>query len=498
MKIIKYLSFLVLILFSSCNDWLDLEPTNGRLTDLYWQTKSDVHNTMMNCYVRLRGDVQERVLVWGEMRADVLETNDATNLEIKEQNFNTENNYLAWASFYKVINSANSVIENAEKVLDRDPLFTEEECLAYVAEAKIVRALAYFYLVRTFREVPFVLNSYTSDNQDFYVPTSSEKVILDKLKEDLIWATENAKSYYNTTLTGPDSWQNKSRATKWAAYALLADIYLWNEEYQLCRDACMEIIEKSQLKLVSGEEWYKIFYPGLSSESIFELYYDHGNNQTNNLFNWFNKSARYYLNTGTRTLFEETPDDLRGYKKSYYKQDTWYSVWKYMGTKEAGDNGENKRSGNNQSANWIYYRLADIYLIYAEASVFQEEGNRSNYIEAARALNVIKERAGIPLLDEDRILTMSETMFADEILLERKKEFVGEGKRWFDLVRFSKKENFESNYRDLVMNILLEIIPLPERPIFQAKMGNPWRYYLPIHKEEMDRSKGVLIQNPAY
>lgn len=494
--LIKYFSLLALFLLSSCNDWLDLEPTNGRLTDLYWQTKSDVHNTMMNCYVRLRGDVQERVLLWGEIRADVIETTHTQSLEIKEQTFNTENQYLQWASFYKVINSANSVIENAPLVLDRDPLFTEQECTYYIAEAKIVRALAYFYLVRTFREVPLVLQSYTSDNQEFYVPKSPEKVILDQLKEDLIWAAENARPNYATNAVM--LWQNKSRATSWAAKALLADIYLWNEEYQLCREVCLDIMEKAPVSLKEGSQWYQIFYPGLSSESIFELYYDHANNQSNDLFGWFNKSARYYLNTATRTLFEELPDDVRGYRTSYYKQDSWYGVWKFMGTKAAGDNGENKRSGTNQSPNWIFYRLADIYLMYAEASVFQEEGNRANYIEAANALNVIKERAGVAVLDEDQMLTMSETMFVDEIMLERKKEFVGEGKRWFDLVRFSKKENFESYYREMVMNTLLEIIPLPERPIFQAKMGNPWRYYLPIHKEEIDRSKGVLIQNPAY
>ena len=130
--------FLFMGLFAGCNNWLDLQPEDSRVSDQYWTSKEDVQTTMLSCYTRLRECLQQ-LLIWGELRSENLNVNgiDAT-VEIgyiHSQDITSDNPFVEWDKMYKVINSANSVITYAPLVLERDPLFSEEEMNAYVAEA---------------------------------------------------------------------------------------------------------------------------------------------------------------------------------------------------------------------------------------------------------------------------------------------------------------------------------------------------------------------------
>lgn len=501
------------LLFGSCDKWLNLEPDSERLSMDYWQKKEDVHNTMMSAYVRLR-ECQSKMLQWGELRADILEIRSTTSTEeiekIKKQNITSENSVVKWEQFYKVINSANSVIKYAPVVLAKDPLFSEADMDAYIAEAKVVRCLTYFYLIRAFREVPLITEPFLTDAQGILLPKTSEEEIIDRLILDLKWALKRVPVTYNSNSGGLFvNWQNKCRMTRWAAQTLLADIYLWSERYAECADACKLIVDSKRYRLLGeqleedeedddltdNENWFLNFYPGLTEESIFELYYDHANDQTNNLLGLFQKDGTYFL---AQTLVDEfeydaAVSDLRGLNKTYYKQDSWLSVWKYIGTKT---DGTTKRPGAIQSANWIIYRYADVLLIQAEAYAMLDETTTSKKA-AVTALNLVKARSGVPTISEDDAVQMSEEMLMAEIMKERKKEFVAEGKRWFDLVRYARKDGF-SKYKRAVIDILLANVPMNEKTIYETKLSNEWSFYFPIHKSEIDISKGVLVQNPVY
>ena len=247
---------LVALLSGSCDNWLDLEPENERLSMDYWTKKEDVHNTMMSAYVRLR-DCQTKMFQWGELRADVLEIKTSSSTEqiekINKQNITSENTIIEWAQFYKVINSANAVIKYAPVVLTRDPLFTEEQMDQYIAEAKVVRSLAYFYLVRAFREVPLITEPYLTDAQDIFQPKVAEEAILDRLILDLKWSLKRVPVTYASAGSSL-AWENKGRMTRWAAQTLLADIYLWSEKYKECVDACQLIIDSKRYRLVGNEQ----------------------------------------------------------------------------------------------------------------------------------------------------------------------------------------------------------------------------------------------------
>ena len=271
---------------SGCNDWLDVRPENEQPIDEFWNNKEEVDAVMMGAYQQLRSSL-EYLVRWGELRGDVVElgpglTSNENMLAVKGLDIKSDNPICKWQPFYNAIGRCNAVIRYAADVLPRDKTFTDRACEAYIAEAKWVRALCYFYLVRTFRDVPYITEPYLNDRQEFRIPKSDGMDILRTVVADLRACAQLIPVAYD-----PGSWENKGRATVWALYALAADIYLWLGEYDEAIGMC-ENIEKSGLyTLLSTDDWYGLYYPGNSSESIIELQWDGMQLQTKSLFAWF-------------------------------------------------------------------------------------------------------------------------------------------------------------------------------------------------------------------
>jgi uncharacterized protein HemY len=146
-----------------------------------------------------------------------------------------------------------------------------------------------------------------------------------------------------------------------------------------------------------------------------------------------------------------------------------------------------KALGNKESdANWIIYRYPDILLMKAEALVQQ-----GNFEQALELINMVRARA---LLEPLTGIT-NKNMLEDIILEERAKEFCGEGKRWFDLVRFGRRNDFER--MDRFIEILAAHKSYEEAEIIRSKYSNPDSWFLPIHQDEIDQNN-KLVQNPYY
>lgn len=83
------------------------------------------------------------------------------------------------------------------------------------------------------------------------------------------------------------------------------------------------------------------------------------------------------------------------------------------------------------------------------------------------------------------------------VLNERRKEFLAEGKRWFDVVRMGQKQGYK--YRSYFIQVALKYVSAKDRPMWKVKLENsPYGFYLPILKSEIEASHGVLVQNPFY
>lgn len=486
---------MVVVLLSTilgCNSWLDLEPDNDRTTASYWQSKEEVENVLVSCYVKMRGCL-EKYVEWGELRGDALTLGlgvTANEEKIKKLDILFDNPICKWNDFYSIIGYANSVIKYGPQVLERDETFSKELEAAYSAEATVLRALSYFWLVRTFGEVPLVTEPYVDDSEPFFHKKASEREILDLLIADLKRVIPKCKPGYGATPA--DNWEDKGRVTRWAAYALLADICLWDEKYQDCVDACDAIMASGKYNLVGEKDWMTLFSEGNTTEGIFELQWKGSINQGNDLYKWFysdDNKPRLIASEKTLELFQQFAErDLRYLGVTVVdKEDK--RIWKYIGTGIHGDGGI-VRPSTQRDANWIFYRYADVLLMRAEALTMTDEGG---FATACEVVGRLRERAGytIPLsAPENRQEALN--MLMDE----RQREFVAEGKRWFDILRVARRNNWE--YKDYLLSALLDGIPAKDRPMWEAKLSDVNSYYLPIHKDEIDANAGMLKQNPYY
>lgn len=238
----------------SCD--VELLPLNTVILENYWTNKDDVQSVVTACYNGLcSSDVVTRMIVWGEVRSDNIEAgmqiasagNDMKYL--LNGNILETNGYCSWSSFYKVINYCNTVEFYAPVVQERDPNFTESDLRQTLAEVKTIRALCYFYLIRTFGDVPFTFIPSIEDDQEYVLPATPQELILDTLIMDVEEYMMYAPKRYVV-----DN-ETSGKISRNGVYALLADLYLWkasnakvvdpaqrNADYLKCIEYCDKVI----------------------------------------------------------------------------------------------------------------------------------------------------------------------------------------------------------------------------------------------------------------
>ena len=473
-------------LFQSCDNLLDRTPYDGLIKSDFWQSEEDVRASLMGCYNQLQ-ECLDSYIIWGDIRGDMLVVERGNEAkEFNEQIISQYNELCNWKSFYVVINRANTVIENAPAAQEIDGNFSMEELESILAECYFLRALSYFYLVRTFKEVPLITASYATDDQEYYFPKSSTSEILTQILEDLDYAENMAKNTYDNVM------EDHGRATKWAILALKADALLWMgmenpAYYERCVEEADKVIQSGVYQMEEGINWFNLYFPGNSMESIFELQYNAAFLEFNDLVNWFStegESPAYSVALSNETSNVEfwkenlaTEDVIRGKSRSFATISGDNIVWKYSGT---GPLVTRRRSAGFSDGNWIFYRLAEVHLMKGEA--LNQLGRIS---ESVAEINLVRERAELPPLD----ISISSENLAFEILEERKRELAFEGKRWYDLVRFS------SIYGpDYLVNRIYKMWNDIE---ISQRITNSESWFLPIHYEELRINKS-LEQNPYY
>jgi hypothetical protein len=479
-KIKKYMKRIIvislLIVLASCDKYLDLEPENELIRQEFWQTKDDVDAVLSAMYDAFRETSLES-LIWGELRADmitILGTDFADYARIAKSDISPTNGAVKWSEYYFAINLANTLIEYSGDVLDQDDKFTEQLKLSYDAEAMFIRALCYFYLVRVWKDVPLILKASTSDTVNFYVPKSTEYEVLDFLINDLKYAETIAYDMQNIN----DPVIFRGRANLFSIRALMADIYLWLEQYYKCLEYCEKIIGSGIYSLLTEENWFSLYYPGNSQESIFEIQYNDGYDfEENPMYEKFlplsGSGAAYPTNIAV-TMFDR--EDIR-----VCAGNPWYKYLKKSITSFLS------RDNYERDANFIYYRYSDILLMKSEC--LAETGRLK---EAYQQLNEIPNRAGMASFE----LTESIYQYRESLLSERAREFAMEGKRWFDVLRFTKKDKYAD--KNKITSIILSKFSNPnDLERLKARIKDTMFYYLPIPQIDMDVNK-ALVQNPFY
>jgi hypothetical protein len=486
-RILKYiLVFILAFIPLSCEKWMDLIPPEGLIREEFWKTKEDVEAVVMGTYETF-GAMDDLLFKYGEIRADMVKGDvyqSDNERKVSEGNIYPENYLCDWSQFYKVIDYCNEVIKNAPIVQKKDNTFTEYQMHSYISEVTFMRGLAYFYLVRIFKDVPLILEPTETDDANFYVPKKDGEEILRLILDDL---RENRK--YATTDGYPTLAEVRGRVTKAAYDALIADISLWLFDYQEVIAAVERIEASSKLyDLMPTIKWFEMFYPGNSLESIFEFQFDSRRNQNNSMYGLTQQNS-YQYDPSEKALHyfaKEFASELtRGEDASIAKYgEENYIIWKYVGR---SPDGKTTRTGSDQnSCNWIVYRFADVLLMKAEALSQLER-----FPEALDIINQIRDRAGVPAL----VIPNSAVAFEDAILDERALELAFEGKRWFDLLRMGRRNDFARKSK--LIEIIVSNVPSTQKRILATKLTNPLGWYLPIYESELERNKS-LVQNPYY
>ncbi len=491
----KFFILFLLLPFFSCKKWLDLQPQDGITGAEFWKTKEQVQAAVFGFYSSLTGSatgatsLAESFFYWGELRADMVAATLATTpeqIDIINVNILPTNRIANWRGVYQTINYCNTVLDFAPGVLQKDPTFTQAALDKYIAEAKTIRAMMYFYLARTFGDVPLKIKSTSTDKEIEQIAKSTQEEVLTQILKDLNEAEPLIVTSYG------DRASDKGRITKYTVNALLADVYLWMDNYDACITACNKITNSGNFGLIDGSTasvWYNTLYVnGNSNESIFEFQYDR--QRLNPFFGIFMTSGRRFLASPkvmdeiyTVDFINPLNADIRADGAAVRSTDQ--VIWKYIGLSNTV-----ARAAVESYAHWIAYRYADVLLMKAEA--LNQKGNGQEALDIvyqirsrARALNATNTNPSAT--DKDAV--------ADFILDERARELSFEGKRWFDLLRNAKRDNYRR--LSILLNIIAGTVPPDRQQSAITKFRDKNSHYLPIFSTELETDK-LLVQNPFY
>lgn len=565
---------LTALLLSGCSDFLEIEPRTEIVLEKFWTEKADVDGIVAGCYSGLQSEsCIRRMIIWGEARSDNMSpgTNidqDGNLMNILNENITAKNGYTSWVDFYNVINRCNTVIKYAPQVASIDPGYTDSELNATIAEMTALRSLCYFYLIRTFCNVPFSREAYIDDDQEMDLPASTFDQVLDSLIFDLESVKDMALKRYPTTK--PE--YQTGRITQDAIYSMLCEMYLWKQDYNNCIRYADLVIESKKLlaeeyrsanrNSASDEDNRTNGFPLLSNlyqtnmygraynamfttenyllnqqEIIFQLIFsDAPRSQAmlaNSAVGWLYGSGTTevgYLapsdyifadidKTSGRTVFDDKTKkwDGRMYLncsspsksiKKYGAQSFDISVIQSDLSVSYGSKWPTYMIGRDtyqdNGSNWIIYRLSDIMLLKAEAlSQLLRDGSEQEVItyntpileQAFTLVNAVNKRSHCQSILVDTLVAndyLTKEQMQNLVMRERQRELMFEGKRWYDLVRRSRRDG---NTTVLTQAALQKVST--GSALIGNKLTKMDAIYWPYNFDELKVNKN-LVQNPAF
>lgn len=442
----------------------------------------------------------------------------------------------AWMYYYSGIDRVNRIMKNAERVA-----LPDEQAIAdynrLIAEAKFLRAICYFDLVRMWGDVPFKLTA-SNKTENFCVEKMDREIVYDQIIKDF----EEAAAFlpWHDEVT-----QYEGRPTKGAALGLLARSYLYRAGYSLrqngemerpnnymgyykkVKEVCAQIIESHHHTL--NDSYERVFRNVCEnimdpSEVMYEVqfYNPSGEDEHSSKIGSYNspeidRNSSYGLGN---SFIKTTHFAYDLYEVGDLRRETAIATFKI----DAQDNvieiprnqsytwapGKWRRNWipgppkdlENMDINFILLRYSDILLMYAEA-VNEVEGHLDDL--GLECLNQVRRRAyGFPPMIANTEIDFSTTDFAspqdvrDYIMLERARELCFEGFRRFDLIRWNKLAEvlatFADKFNAAVNDGTLKNYVWAAGNYFQA--GKHELY--PIPEYEIRETKGTLKQNPRY
>ncbi|MCJ7759492.1 MAG: RagB/SusD family nutrient uptake outer membrane protein [Gillisia sp.] len=399
----------LVVLFSitamSC-DVLEVEPQDSIPADAAFKTKEDIDKGILGAYASFQSfSYYGRTFgIFSDLAADNLSHPLAATAtayaEVDNNNILPENGSISgiWSVIYDGINVSNNIITKVPTIEG----MTEQEKNTALAELYFIRGLNHFNLLNYFGAIPIKINP-TVGVTNLDAPRNSVEEVYSQIINDLSFAAENLQ------VSG-----NKTRASKFAAKALLARVYLYKKDYPQAIAFASDVIANGNYSLLDN---YSDVFADETGESIFEIFFS----QTER-----NRIAEYNFPHSLNGRREVEPSE--NLLNTYETGDTRYEASiAFEGTEAYAKKYDDLSLGAD---NVIVLRLADMYLIRAEAEANLPAANISSVQDD---INEIRTRANLTPTSETSI-----TQLLKIIEKERRIEFAFEGHRWFDLVRTNR------------------------------------------------------------
>ncbi|BAV07921.1 RagB/SusD domain-containing protein [Filimonas lacunae] len=458
-SIIKGIAALLLpVTFTACSkSFVDVTPQGIIPVGSYYNTEIDIKNALNGTYNSLRTIYNEQY-GYGELPSDNAQTFGESEVMYGEEDKLTWNAtsvrlQAAWTRFYATIAYANIVLDHVGT-----PVMSDANRANYTAQAKFLRALTYFNLVRMYGAVPLVLKEIKTEAEAYtYLRTSADSVYA-QIEKDLTEAAAVLPASYTGTDIG--------KATSIAAKALLGKVYMYEKKYPQAESTLAEVVATAGTLL----SYDQIFGLGKDNnkEIIFSVQYLGGGYGEGNTFasgfvpqpsgSTIISVSGGSSNIGTKDLYDafESGDSRLNTAIGIFTTGTftYYYAKKFVyATVASGSEGDN---------DWPVLRYADAILLYAEAL-----NENSKTPAALDQLNLIRVRSNLIAKTG-----LSQSDARDAIRKERRVELCFEAERWFDLNRWGIMQTVmtahKANYpaaNGTIGNIVstLNLYPIPQQ-----------------------------------
>jgi len=428
-------TLLIILVAPSCKKALDNELDNATYDDKFWKNEADAQGAIGGAYALLRTSLytDNAFFIWGDLPYGEFKTDD-TNMQGPYVNgglnavYYREGGAHTWTNWYKVINVCNLVIDKVPSIADASFAGGAKGKNYIIGEAYFLRGLCYFYMARVWGEVPLQNEAIYTAEQIKLLAQSPEEKITDQVISDA------TKASALMTFEGTAQYQ-RARANKGAALGLLAHVSAWRHDYAKTLVYTDSIINKADTYgLETAENIRMPFKNTNSKENIFVV--PSSNSK---------KEAYFYGGIGFQTLME--PYITNDFSKPLYyiNPDFLFNIYpnaadarldKFYGTNSGvdvallikySDVGYKTPNEPYIESNLIIYRLADMYLLKAEAL-----NALSRDPESQTALNVVRTRANTGAS------SAVGNLLKIDIMNERVRELAGEGQNFFDGVRMNR------------------------------------------------------------
>jgi hypothetical protein len=434
---------LLVIIGSSCTDFLDEKPKD-RLTEInFYETFADAQAAVNAIYGPIRNNYRDTYFLMLDLLADYLEGRGSTSPVSEYKGFDVTNinrAAAAWRYLYQTIRNANIAIERIPKIEG----MKESDKNALIAEASFLRAFSYYFLVRLWGAVPLYLD---------LSPVDLSRRPVSEVYQAIINDLKTGETYL------PDTPSEFGHPTKWSAKSLLAEVYLTINEFDLSKDKAGEVITSGHFNLVDvnvANDFNNVYGPEANGtpEEIFYIKFNHTAGWTMpHKYLWdrdqFSPFGSYVVYCVPGPFFTNWDDNDLRKKFNIFSQ----YINRFTGEIETLPSSTpilvSKYRDNNAPSNSNYgndapvLRFADVLLIYAEAAPLAENQISAQALEC---LNRVKRRAyGYPNRSASAVdysadgLSVEE--FRDIVIQERAYElFMEGGDRWFDLRRIGREK----------------------------------------------------------